>query len=38
MTLNRVKLGHAVTCMQYLAIVLSLIFPPKTESCRASGK
>ena len=30
MTLNRVKLGSAVTFMKYLASVASLIFPPKT--------
>ena len=30
MTLNRVKLGHAVTFMKYLASVVSLIFLPKT--------
>ena len=29
MTLNRVKLGRAVTFMKYLAIVISLIFLPK---------
>ena len=31
MTLNRVKLGRAVTCMKYLANVVSLIFLPKTK-------
>ena len=30
MTLNRVKLGRAVTFMKYLASVVSLIFLPKT--------
>ena len=30
MTLNRVKLGRAVTFMKHLAIVASLIFLPKT--------
>ena len=30
MTLNRVKLGHAVTFMNYLANVVSLIFMGKT--------
>ena len=30
MTLNRVKLGHAVNFMKYLARVVSLIFLPKT--------
>ena len=30
MTLNRVKLGRAVTFMKYLASVISLIFLPKT--------
>ena len=30
MTLNRVKLGCAVTFMKYLASVVSLIFLPKT--------
>ena len=30
MTLNRVKLGGAVTFMKYLASVVSLIFLPKT--------
>ena len=30
MTLNRVKLGHAVTFMKYLASVVSLIFLVKT--------
>ena len=30
MTLSRVKLGHAVTFMKYLASVVSLIFLPKT--------
>ena len=30
MTLNRVKLGRAVTFMTYLASVVSLIFLPKT--------
>ena len=30
MTLNRVKLGRAVTFMKYLANVVSLIFLPKT--------
>ena len=30
MTLNRVKLGRAVTFMKYLAGVVSLIFLPKT--------
>ena len=30
MTLNRVKLGHAVTFMKYLASVVSLIFLAKT--------
>ena len=29
MTLNRVKLGRAVTFMRYLASVVSLIFLPK---------
>ena len=29
MTLNRVKLGRAVTFMKYLASVVSLIFLPK---------
>ena len=33
MTLNRVKLGHAVTFMIYLASVVSLIFLPKTLIC-----
>ena len=32
MTLNRVKLGRAVTFMKYLASVVSLIFLPKTLS------
>ena len=30
MTLNRVKLGRAVTFMKYLVSVVSLIFLPKT--------
>ena len=30
MTLNWVKLGHAVTFMKYFASVFSLIFLPKT--------
>ena len=30
MTLNRVKLGHAVTFMKYFASVLFLIFLPET--------
>ena len=30
MTLNRVKLGHAVTFMKYLASVVSFIFLAKT--------
>ena len=30
MTLNRVKLGHAVTFMKYLASVVPLIILPKT--------
>ena len=30
MTLNRVKLGRTITFMKYLAIVVSLIFLPKT--------
>ena len=30
MTLNRVKLGRAVTFMKYLASVVLLIFLPKT--------
>ena len=30
MTLNRVKLGRAVTFMKYLASVVPLIFLPKT--------
>ena len=30
MTLNRVKLGRAVTFMKYLASVVTLIFLPKT--------
>ena len=30
MTLNRVKLGRAVTFMKFLASVVSLIFLPKT--------
>ena len=30
MTLNRVKLGDAVTFMKYFASVVSLIFLPKT--------
>ena len=30
MTLNRVKLGGAVTFMKYIAGVVSLIFLPKT--------
>ena len=30
MTLNRVKLGHAVLFMKYLASVVCLIFLPKT--------
>ena len=50
MTLNRVKLGRAVTFMKYLASVVSLIFLPITliwnnitlrqftESCRADRK
>ena len=49
MTLNRVKLGHAVTFMKYLASIISLICLAKTliwnkitvsasESYRASGK
>ena len=29
MTLNHVKLGHAVAFMKYLAKVISLIFLPK---------
>ena len=29
-TLNRVKLGHAVTFMNYFASVISLIFLPET--------
>ena len=32
MTLNRVKLGRAVTFMKYLASGVSLIFLPKTLS------
>ena len=31
MTLNRVKLGRAVTFMKYLARVVSLTFLPKTS-------
>ena len=50
MTVNRLKLGRAVTFMKYLASVVSLIFLVKTliwnkinfltfdESCRAGGK
>ena len=50
MTLNRLKLRHAVNFMKYVAIVVSLIFLVKTliwnkinfltfaESCRAGGK
>ena len=30
MTLNRVKLGYAVTFIKYLASVVSLIFLPET--------
>ena len=30
MTLNRIKLGRAVTFMTYLASVVSLLFLPKT--------
>ena len=30
MTLNRVKLGRAVTFMKYRASIVSLIFLPKT--------
>ena len=30
MTVNRIKLGRAVTFMKYLASVVSLIFLPKT--------
>ena len=30
MTLNGLKLGHAVTFMKYLSSVVSLIFPAKT--------
>ena len=30
MTLNRVKLGHAVTFMKYFVSVVSLIFLPET--------
>ena len=30
MTLNRVKLGHAVTFMKHLASVVSLIYLPKS--------
>ena len=30
MTLNRVKLGRAVTFIKYLASIVSLIFLPKT--------
>ena len=33
MTLNRVKLGGAVTFMKYIAGVVSLIFLPKTLVC-----
>ena len=33
MTLNRIKLGFAVTFMGYLASVVSLIFLPKTLIC-----
>ena len=29
MTLNRVKLGRAITFMKYIASVVSLIFLPK---------
>ena len=32
MTVNRVKLGCAVTFMKYLASVVSLIFLPKTSN------
>ena len=46
MTLNRVKLGRAVTFIKYLASVVTLIFLPKTliwsikltEFCRAGRK
>ena len=40
MTVNRVKLGRAVTFMKYLARVVSLIFLPKTaiwNKTRVSG-
>ena len=30
MTLNRLKLGHAITFMKYLASIVSLIFLAKT--------
>ena len=46
MTLNREKLGRAVTFMKYFASVVSLILLPKNnlnqinfaESCGAGGK
>ena len=41
MTLDRVKLGRAVTFMKYLASVVSLIHGSAIkfiESCRAGGK
>ena len=33
MTVNRLKLGRAVSCMKYLASVVSLIFLVKTLIC-----
>ena len=33
MTLNRVKLGHAITFMKYLASLISLTFLIKTLTC-----
>ena len=45
MTLNREKLGHAVTFMKYLSGIVSLILLPKIisgikfpQSSRADGK
>ena len=46
MTLNRIKLGRAVTFMKYLASAVSLMFPlffffsaiAFTESCRTGDK
>ena len=40
MTLNRIKLGRAVTFMKYLASAVSLMFSAIafTESCRTGDK